>query len=199
MSVLSCLEVKGLLPTSVSPRVSLHCGKSGGGDGCFLRCHSGIHLSSGEWGPFPGAGPHARARPLWPPGVRFPQRASRSSTRCPSHHALRGPCFKTLYAGCFSSGLCGVGLGESLAATRIACDLAYAFDNSHSVCQDCKGPTLSPVALPLLSGANNKNQTTLLLGVITKSYQICMFSLGAHHVQGASFMGCCSWTLALFF
>ncbi|XP_033063519.1 signal peptide, CUB and EGF-like domain-containing protein 2 isoform X3 [Trachypithecus francoisi] len=46
VSVLSCLEVKGLLPTSVSPRVSLHCGKSGGGDGCFLRCHSGIHLSS---------------------------------------------------------------------------------------------------------------------------------------------------------
>ncbi|KAL4697201.1 hypothetical protein H8959_002899 [Pygathrix nigripes] len=41
-----CVEVKGLLPTSVSPRVSLHCGKSGGGDGCFLRCHSGIHLSS---------------------------------------------------------------------------------------------------------------------------------------------------------
>ncbi|XP_016873569.1 signal peptide, CUB and EGF-like domain-containing protein 2 isoform X4 [Homo sapiens] len=41
-----CGEVKGLLPTSVSPRVSLHCGKSGGGDGCFLRCHSGIHLSS---------------------------------------------------------------------------------------------------------------------------------------------------------
>ncbi|XP_053418008.1 signal peptide, CUB and EGF-like domain-containing protein 2 isoform X4 [Nycticebus coucang] len=42
-----CVEVKGLLPASVSPRVSLHCGKSGGGDRCFLRCHSGIHLSSG--------------------------------------------------------------------------------------------------------------------------------------------------------
>lgn len=30
-------------------------------------------------------------------------------------------------------------------------------------------PTLSPAALPLLSGANIKNQMTLLLGVITKS------------------------------
>ncbi|XP_008005568.2 signal peptide, CUB and EGF-like domain-containing protein 2 isoform X2 [Chlorocebus sabaeus] len=47
-----CVEVKGLLPTSVSPRVSLHCGKSGGGDGCFLRCHSGIHLSSGLQGAY---------------------------------------------------------------------------------------------------------------------------------------------------
>uniref|UniRef100_A0A8C0MNE4 Signal peptide, CUB and EGF-like domain-containing protein 2 n=1 Tax=Canis lupus familiaris TaxID=9615 RepID=A0A8C0MNE4_CANLF len=42
-----CVEVKGVLPTSMSPHVSLHCGKSGGGDRCFLRCHSGIHLSSG--------------------------------------------------------------------------------------------------------------------------------------------------------
>ncbi|XP_025783841.1 signal peptide, CUB and EGF-like domain-containing protein 2 isoform X2 [Puma concolor] len=42
-----CVEVKGVLPTSVSPHVSLHCGRSGGGDRCFLRCHSGIHLSSG--------------------------------------------------------------------------------------------------------------------------------------------------------
>ncbi|XP_076796808.1 signal peptide, CUB and EGF-like domain-containing protein 2 isoform X5 [Arvicanthis niloticus] len=42
-----CVEVKGFLPTSKTPRVSLHCGKSGGGDKCFLRCHSGIHLSSG--------------------------------------------------------------------------------------------------------------------------------------------------------
>ncbi|KAM5223151.1 signal peptide, CUB and EGF-like domain-containing protein 2 isoform 6-T6 [Hipposideros larvatus] len=42
-----CVEVKGVLPTSVSPHVSLHCSKSGGGDRCFLRCHSGIHLSSG--------------------------------------------------------------------------------------------------------------------------------------------------------
>ncbi|KAK2100760.1 Signal peptide, CUB and EGF-like domain-containing protein 2 [Saguinus oedipus] len=41
-----CVEVKGLLPTSVLPHVSLHCGKSGGGDRCFLRCHSGIDLSS---------------------------------------------------------------------------------------------------------------------------------------------------------
>ncbi|EDM17886.1 similar to Cegp1 protein (predicted) [Rattus norvegicus] len=41
-----CVEVKGVLPTSTTPRVSLHCGKSGGGDRCFLRCHSGIHLSS---------------------------------------------------------------------------------------------------------------------------------------------------------
>uniref|UniRef100_A0A8C8X323 Signal peptide, CUB and EGF-like domain-containing protein 2 n=1 Tax=Panthera leo TaxID=9689 RepID=A0A8C8X323_PANLE len=42
-----CVEVKGVLPTNVSPHVSLHCGRSGGGDRCFLRCHSGIHLSSG--------------------------------------------------------------------------------------------------------------------------------------------------------
>lgn len=58
---LSCPEVKGVLPTSVSPYVSLHCGKSGGGDRCFLRCHSGIHLSSGEWVPVPWASPRARA------------------------------------------------------------------------------------------------------------------------------------------
>nr|XP_045002250.1 signal peptide, CUB and EGF-like domain-containing protein 2 isoform X2 [Jaculus jaculus] len=43
-----CVEVKGFLSTSVSPHVSLHCSKSGGGDRCFLRCHSGIHLSSGQ-------------------------------------------------------------------------------------------------------------------------------------------------------
>ncbi|XP_062949130.1 signal peptide, CUB and EGF-like domain-containing protein 2 isoform X1 [Cynocephalus volans] len=42
-----CVEVKGLPPTSVAPHVSLHCGKSGGVDRCFLRCQSGIHLSSG--------------------------------------------------------------------------------------------------------------------------------------------------------
>ncbi|XP_059959649.1 signal peptide, CUB and EGF-like domain-containing protein 2 isoform X4 [Mesoplodon densirostris] len=42
-----CVEVEGVLPTSVSPHVSLQCGKSGGGDRCFLRCLSGIHLSSG--------------------------------------------------------------------------------------------------------------------------------------------------------
>ncbi|XP_040844890.1 signal peptide, CUB and EGF-like domain-containing protein 2 isoform X1 [Ochotona curzoniae] len=41
-----CVEVQGLLRTSVSPPVSLRCTKSGG-DRCFLRCHSGIHLSSG--------------------------------------------------------------------------------------------------------------------------------------------------------
>ena len=55
--ILSCLEVKGGLPTSLSPPVSLQCGKSGGGDRCFLRCHSGIHLSPGEWVPGPGPGP----------------------------------------------------------------------------------------------------------------------------------------------
>ncbi|XP_055279382.1 signal peptide, CUB and EGF-like domain-containing protein 2 isoform X3 [Moschus berezovskii] len=43
-----CVEVKGGLPTSLSPHVSLQCGKSGGGDRCFLRCHSGIHLSPGQ-------------------------------------------------------------------------------------------------------------------------------------------------------
>uniref|UniRef100_A0A8C4PGX1 Signal peptide, CUB and EGF-like domain-containing protein 2 n=1 Tax=Equus asinus asinus TaxID=83772 RepID=A0A8C4PGX1_EQUAS len=59
-----CVEEKGVLPTSVSPHVSLHCGKSGGGERCFLRCHSGIHLSSGEWVPVPGAGPQARV-PFW--------------------------------------------------------------------------------------------------------------------------------------
>nr|KAF6343624.1 signal peptide, CUB domain and EGF like domain containing 2 [Pipistrellus kuhlii] len=42
-----CVEVKGVLPASVSPQVSLQCGKSGRGDRCFLRCHSGIRLSSG--------------------------------------------------------------------------------------------------------------------------------------------------------
>ncbi|XP_066222213.1 signal peptide, CUB and EGF-like domain-containing protein 2 isoform X4 [Saccopteryx leptura] len=42
-----CVEVKGVLPTSVSPHVSLRCGKSGRGDRCFLRCLSGIRLSSG--------------------------------------------------------------------------------------------------------------------------------------------------------
>uniref|UniRef100_A0A452QAV6 Signal peptide, CUB and EGF-like domain-containing protein 2 n=1 Tax=Ursus americanus TaxID=9643 RepID=A0A452QAV6_URSAM len=78
-----CVEVKGVLPTSVSPQVSLHCGKSGGGDRCFLRCHSGIHLSSGEWVPGPGASPRARARPSWPFGVSCPQRVSRSLSGCP--------------------------------------------------------------------------------------------------------------------
>nr|XP_036882260.1 signal peptide, CUB and EGF-like domain-containing protein 2 [Manis javanica] len=45
-----CVEVKGVpltTPTSVSSHVSLHCSKSGGGERCFLRCHSGIRLSSG--------------------------------------------------------------------------------------------------------------------------------------------------------
>uniref|UniRef100_A0A286Y2L7 Signal peptide, CUB and EGF-like domain-containing protein 2 n=1 Tax=Cavia porcellus TaxID=10141 RepID=A0A286Y2L7_CAVPO len=42
-----CVEVKGFLPTSVLPHVSLLCSKSGGGDRCFLRCHSGIRISSG--------------------------------------------------------------------------------------------------------------------------------------------------------
>ncbi|XP_006873053.1 PREDICTED: signal peptide, CUB and EGF-like domain-containing protein 2 isoform X1 [Chrysochloris asiatica] len=41
-----CVEVKGLLPNR-TPHVSLYCSKSGGGDRCFLRCHSGVHLSSG--------------------------------------------------------------------------------------------------------------------------------------------------------
>ena len=106
--ILSCLEVEGVLPTSVSPHVSLQCGKSGGGDRCFLRCLSGIHLSSGEWVPGPGAGPHARARPSWPSGVRWLQRASRSLTSCPLTPG--GPCSETLYSGGFSSGSRGVGL-----------------------------------------------------------------------------------------
>ncbi|XP_073072260.1 signal peptide, CUB and EGF-like domain-containing protein 2 isoform X6 [Manis javanica] len=45
-----CVEVKGVpltTPTSVSSHVSLHCSKNGGGERCFLRCHSGIRLSSG--------------------------------------------------------------------------------------------------------------------------------------------------------
>ncbi|TEA40489.1 hypothetical protein DBR06_SOUSAS15710024, partial [Sousa chinensis] len=100
--------VEGVLPTSVSPHVSLQCGKSGGGDRCFLRCLSGIHLSSGEWVPGPGAGPHARARPSWPSGVRWLQRASRSLTSCPL--TTGGPCSETLYSGGFSSGSRGVGL-----------------------------------------------------------------------------------------
>lgn len=107
---LSCLEVKGVLPTSVSPQVSLHCGKSGGGDRCFLRCHSGIHLSSGEWVPVPAASPRARARPSWPFGVSCPQRVSRSLSGCPL--ATRGPCFETPNAGHLSSGFCGMGGGE---------------------------------------------------------------------------------------
>lgn len=90
---LSCLEVKGVLPTSVSPHVSLHCGRSGGGDRCFLRCHSGIHLSSGEWVSVPGASPHARTRPSWPLGVKHPQRISRCLTSCPL--TTRGPCLDT--------------------------------------------------------------------------------------------------------
>uniref|UniRef100_A0A8C0KDY0 Signal peptide, CUB and EGF-like domain-containing protein 2 n=1 Tax=Canis lupus dingo TaxID=286419 RepID=A0A8C0KDY0_CANLU len=83
-----CVEVKGVLPTSMSPHVSLHCGKSGGGDRCFLRCHSGIHLSSGEWVPVPGESPHAKAKPSWPLGVRVPQRVSRSLK--PMLPSLRG-------------------------------------------------------------------------------------------------------------
>lgn len=39
---------------------------------------------------------------------------------------------------------------------------------AHSICQDCKRPTLSPAALPLRSEADSKNQMTLILGVITK-------------------------------
>lgn len=121
--VLSCLEEKGVLPTSVSPHVSLHCGKSGGGERCFLRCHSGIHLSSGEWVPVPGAGPQARARPCWPLGVRCPQRASRSLPSCPL--TTGGPGFETWCARCFSSGPCGVGVGVILAATRRDYNLAH--------------------------------------------------------------------------
>lgn len=121
--ILSCLEVEGVLPTSVSPHVSLQCGKSGGGDRCFLRCLSGIHLSSGEWVPGPGAGPHARARPSWPSGVRWLQRASRSLTSCPL--TTGGPCSETLYSGGFSSGSHGVGLRVTWAATGRDCNLAY--------------------------------------------------------------------------
>uniref|UniRef100_A0A8C0QZ04 Signal peptide, CUB and EGF-like domain-containing protein 2 n=1 Tax=Canis lupus dingo TaxID=286419 RepID=A0A8C0QZ04_CANLU len=102
-----CVEVKGVLPTSMSPHVSLHCGKSGGGDRCFLRCHSGIHLSSGEWVPVPGESPHAKAKPSWPLGVRVPQRVSRSLASCSL--TTGGPCFETLYAGHKSSGFCGMG------------------------------------------------------------------------------------------
>lgn len=39
---------------------------------------------------------------------------------------------------------------------------------AHSICQDCKRPTLSPAALPLRPEADSKNQMTLILGVITK-------------------------------
>ncbi|XP_072475580.1 signal peptide, CUB and EGF-like domain-containing protein 2 isoform X2 [Notamacropus eugenii] len=42
-----CVEVKGFLPRNRSPRVSMHCTKSGGVDNCFLNCPSDVHLSLG--------------------------------------------------------------------------------------------------------------------------------------------------------
>lgn len=49
-----CLEAEGALAAGASPRVSLQCTRSAGGDRCSLSCRSGIHLSSGEWLPGPG-------------------------------------------------------------------------------------------------------------------------------------------------
>uniref|UniRef100_A0A8D1Z4W2 Signal peptide, CUB and EGF-like domain-containing protein 2 n=1 Tax=Sus scrofa TaxID=9823 RepID=A0A8D1Z4W2_PIG len=41
-----CVEAEGALAAGASPRVSLQCTRSAGGDRCSLSCRSGIHLSS---------------------------------------------------------------------------------------------------------------------------------------------------------
>lgn len=142
--VLSCLEVKGFLPTSMTPRVSLHCGKSGGGDRCFLRCLSGVHLSSGEW--------HI-------PLGRFPRQGLQMLVR----HARRAFWFWYVLTTRGPGSSLEWGGGDFSCYQASLCVLTIL----HSVCQDCKRLTLSPAALPL-SEANSKNQMTLLLGVTTK-------------------------------
>uniref|UniRef100_A0A480W5Q6 Signal peptide, CUB and EGF-like domain-containing protein 2 isoform X1 n=1 Tax=Sus scrofa TaxID=9823 RepID=A0A480W5Q6_PIG len=42
-----CVEAEGAVAAGASPRVSLQCTRSAGGDRCSLSCRSGIHLSSG--------------------------------------------------------------------------------------------------------------------------------------------------------
>uniref|UniRef100_A0A8C3CW45 Signal peptide, CUB and EGF-like domain-containing protein 2 n=1 Tax=Cairina moschata TaxID=8855 RepID=A0A8C3CW45_CAIMO len=42
-----CVELKGPLPANVSPKVLLHCIKSGGSDRCLLSCTSDVQVVSG--------------------------------------------------------------------------------------------------------------------------------------------------------
>lgn len=46
--VLSYLETKGPLPDNMSPKVLLHCIKSGGSDRCFLSCSSDVQVFFGK-------------------------------------------------------------------------------------------------------------------------------------------------------
>lgn len=46
--VLPCLETKGPLSDNVSPKVLLHCIKSGGSDRCFLSCSPDVQVFSGK-------------------------------------------------------------------------------------------------------------------------------------------------------
>lgn len=48
MLVLSYLETKDPLSDSVSPKVLLHCLKSGGSDRCFLSCSPDVQVFSGK-------------------------------------------------------------------------------------------------------------------------------------------------------
>ncbi|XP_068947290.1 signal peptide, CUB and EGF-like domain-containing protein 2 isoform X2 [Petaurus breviceps papuanus] len=58
--------VKGFLPGNVSPKVSMHCTKSGGVENCFLNCPSDVHISSGYQDAYSvtcGASSHLRSKP----------------------------------------------------------------------------------------------------------------------------------------
>lgn len=159
LCVLSYLEVQGLLPPSVSPSVSLHCGKNGGGDRCFLRCHTGVHLSSGEWVSGPLVGPHDRTRPYCSIDI-----AAHSGLL--DHWLPKKPMLQDSHLLVIFSGVpCGMWVGDDISRYKRDHNLAYML-TIYSVCQDCKKPTLLPVAL--LSRTNNKKQMALLLGVITK-------------------------------
>lgn len=46
--VLSCLEIKESFPDNMSPKVLLHCVKSGRSDRCFLSCSSDVRIVSGK-------------------------------------------------------------------------------------------------------------------------------------------------------
>lgn len=48
MFVLSYLETKDPLSDNVSPKVLLHCIKSGGSDRCFLSCSPDVQVFSGK-------------------------------------------------------------------------------------------------------------------------------------------------------
>lgn len=104
--ILSCLEVKGVLPASVSPQVSLHCGKSGRGDRCFLRCHSGIRLSSGEWS----------LGQVLMPGPGLPGLEVLAALKGIPPTPATGGIPPTPHAGCLSQGLCGVRVGGDLSS-----------------------------------------------------------------------------------